>query len=236
MSAVLFLDGLIAVLLVSTIIYCWKLSKKITLLHEGRHELNHFIADFNTAITRAETNISQLKNLGEQTDENLREHIQKARFLANDLSFLMDKGESVADTLENYISSSRSLRNDASRASDMASSGFVNPIKRDSSNSGKEKVARMARNIKEKVSYNNAAESNSSPSKKNMLDNVLAQIAARKKANTEKTSGTTEKPEAKKDVAPFTPIQSHTGSNVSTPFNDRRLQESLKANQQRIEP
>jgi len=101
------LDYVIASLLVMTVLYCWKLSRKIALLHASKHELNQFIEDFNQAIERAEHNIVQLKEAGEEADLHLKDHVNKARFLANDLSFLMEKGENTADRLEHLIELSK---------------------------------------------------------------------------------------------------------------------------------
>jgi len=101
------LDIVIAFLLLATVIYCIKLSRKITLIHQGKEELNDFIHDFNNAIVRAEENISELKNIGSETEEKLQEHVQKARFLANDLSFLMDKGEKISSSLEHNLTMSK---------------------------------------------------------------------------------------------------------------------------------
>lgn len=101
------LDIVIAFLLLATVIYCIKLSRKITLIHQGKEELNEFIRDFNDAIVRAEDNIAELKDIGSDTEEKLQEHVQKARYLANDLSFLMDKGEKISSNLEHNLNMSK---------------------------------------------------------------------------------------------------------------------------------
>ena len=213
MNAVLLLDATIALLLITTIVYCWKLSRKIAAIHEGRQELNTFIADFNTAITRAEFNISQLKSLGEETDVNLREHIQKARFLANDLSFLMDKGESVADTLEDFITGSRKV----------TSSQIGRSSSRNITDSKKASVAQMARNIKERGNSHIVKEEKMSPSKKQALDTALSQIAARKNVTPTPSPQSTEQNTGAEAL-----IKNSNGVKTGTPFDGRRIAESLK--------
>lgn len=106
----LIFESFIALLLVVTIGYCWRLSKRITLLHKSRQELNKFIQDFNTAIARAEHNIEELKVLGKEADVSLASHIEQAKYLTNDLSFLMEKGETVADNLEQQLEVARDMK------------------------------------------------------------------------------------------------------------------------------
>ncbi len=113
MIAQLLLDLVMIGLLSATVGYCIALSRKINQLRANKKELGDFIGEFHTAITQAEENIGQLKMLGAQTDAKLRHHIEKARLLSNDLSFLTDRGEGVASALENHIRSSRTLRRDA---------------------------------------------------------------------------------------------------------------------------
>ncbi len=112
MSAItssLVLDVVIALLLFVTIVYCWRLSRKLALLHQGKEEMRDFINDFNSAISRADESIAQLKLLSAETDGQLKEDIQKARFLANDLAFLVEKGDNMADELEHFIADARNV-------------------------------------------------------------------------------------------------------------------------------
>lgn len=103
------LDIAVSLLLGVTILYCWKLSRRITSLHTSRRELEQFIQEFNEAIVKADHSIQVLKDLTLQTDKALRGHIETARFLSNDLSFLAHKGTALADRLEDHIASSRAV-------------------------------------------------------------------------------------------------------------------------------
>ena len=71
------LDTIIAGLLFVTVVYCVRLSRKITLLHQGKEELNQFINEFNHAIMRADDNIKQLRQLGGETNEKLQERVRQ---------------------------------------------------------------------------------------------------------------------------------------------------------------
>lgn len=101
------LDAVLAALLLVTIIYCWRLSRKVAAIHASKRELQTLISAFDEAINRAENGILQLRDTTDQADKILQQHIEKARFLSNDLAFLAHKGNNVADRLEDYIHQSR---------------------------------------------------------------------------------------------------------------------------------
>jgi hypothetical protein len=103
------LDGIVSLLLATTIIYCWRLSKRLGNLHASRTELQKFIDDFNQSIERANASVALLKALSNETDTTLRSQIEKARFLANDLAFLTHKANNIANKLEDHIASSRAV-------------------------------------------------------------------------------------------------------------------------------
>jgi hypothetical protein len=105
----LILDILIAALMLVTIAFCYRLSKRIAVLNSSRNEMAGFLNEFNESILRAERNINELKSMGTQVDETLKGQLKKARFLANDLSFLTEKGETIAENLDRKLSEVRSL-------------------------------------------------------------------------------------------------------------------------------
>lgn len=117
MTVQLLLDLVMIGLLVSTVVYCTALSRKINQLRTNKKELGELLNHFNTAIAQADHSISELKTLGDAADGKLRHHIEKARVLVNDLSFLADRGENAASALENQIHSSRSLQASNHRSS-----------------------------------------------------------------------------------------------------------------------
>jgi hypothetical protein len=229
----LILDIFIAALLLTTVLYCWKLSRRITLLHEGKEDLNLFIQDFNKAILRAEDNIDQLKTIGESTDEKLNDHIQKARFLANDLSFLMDKGEHIADNLERQIGASRTV---TARPPNPP----IRPrqVDRTIPEPAPTKPAPApARPTITPTPPPAAPAPQAAPppaipapmknSKKQALDEVLSQISSRKKSATNQNPATprTETPAA---TAQKANIAAPTATTVN-PFNNRKLADTLRA-------
>lgn len=165
------LNVFISLLLLITIIFCYALSRRISAFNSNKAELTKFLVDFNGSIQRAEKNINQLKEMGAQVDENLKSQIKRARFLANDLSFLSEKGETVAQNLEGKISMSRDVNRKIA---------IENSI-------GTQKNLRQTREIltgsepfrPQKI--NNEVDNNLiSPTKRQALDAILQEIAKRK--------------------------------------------------------
>jgi len=228
MTASMILDGLIALLLVITISYCWRLSNKITLLHAGREELNKFIQDFNSAILRAEKNIEELKTLGQKNDEHIQEHIQKARFIANDLSFLTEKADSAADKLELYITSSQIVSRSISPATNRATSPLKkNPeqIKTPTSN----KSANFS--TQQSLSRNNKSwdfDEQAKPTINHMTNNTKQQAQPQPPVKNTKTAASTSQPippskkKALDDVLAQIASRKGGASNSTTTNNDAK--------------
>ena len=109
MSIATILDGLVAVLLVTTIGYAALLSRRIAGLRAGKAEMRGLIADLTAATTQAESGISGLKSASVEQGEQLQQRLEKAKALRDDLSYLLDRGDSLADRLAGSIRLSRQL-------------------------------------------------------------------------------------------------------------------------------
>lgn len=102
------LDGLVALLLVVCIVYCIKLNKKILALHKNKNDFAKGLKYFDDAILRAETSITELKNVSNKVVV-LQETISKANHVLNDLSFMADRAANLTDKLEMNIKDARML-------------------------------------------------------------------------------------------------------------------------------
>ena len=99
----LILDVLVAILLVVTIGYAMALNKRLGVLRRDKAELEELAGSFVDATTRAEESISRLKH----TADDLKERMEKAQSLHDDLAFLIDRGGGAADRLEEMIRAAR---------------------------------------------------------------------------------------------------------------------------------
>ena len=105
------IDIVIIALLIPTIIYAYNLNKSLNLLRQNQKSLAQLISALNEATFKAESSIPKLKSVTEHSSEGLKEVVDNAKELKNDLLFINERADSLADRLENVISSSRNIEN-----------------------------------------------------------------------------------------------------------------------------
>jgi hypothetical protein len=227
------LDAIVALLLFLTIGYCWRLSRKISALRAGKKDLDAFVQEFNQSIIRAEKNVAQLKELSQNADVTLAKHIDKARFLSNDLSFLMGRAETIADALEQQVQYTRTKQN--------AGAGFVQQSNNATSNQAPRPQAEGKRVSPAMPSSSGwqvldqpqvPPKTLSSPevslSKRKALEEVLEQIASRK-AKRDQIFSEPEQPASQ--ATQQAPAKKAGATDLENVFDKRRLSESMKITQ-----
>jgi len=109
-SLELIINLAIIVLLIPTIIYAYKLNKNLSLLRENQSSLSKLISSLNEATYKAENSIPKLKSVTEHSSEGLKEVIDSAKTLKDDLTFINERADNLADRLENVISAGREIQ------------------------------------------------------------------------------------------------------------------------------
>lgn len=92
----LLMNGLMAGLLLATMIYCWRLNARIKVLQDSKSELARIIREFDESTQRATQSISDIHAATARLSENIQHKIDKANFLANDLEYMIEKGNKLA--------------------------------------------------------------------------------------------------------------------------------------------
>lgn len=110
----LFVDLVVAVLLLATLCYCIMLNRRLAALRDDKGELRELIRGLSAAAQRAESGVASLRNAAEQIGVALQQEIDRARGLRDDLAYLMERGGTLADRLEGAV---RQRRGDAGAAS-----------------------------------------------------------------------------------------------------------------------
>lgn len=105
------IDIVIIALLIPTIIYAYSLNKSLNMLRQNQKSMAQLISALNEATFKAESSIPKLKSVTEHSSEGLKEVVDNAKELKNDLLFINERADSLADRLENVISSSRNIEN-----------------------------------------------------------------------------------------------------------------------------
>lgn len=113
----LIINMLIIVLLIPTIVYAYKLNKNLTILRENQNSLSRLISSLNDATIKAENSIPKLKNATEVSSQNLKDVVDNAKLLKDDLTFINERADNLADRLENVIHDGRNLKNNQSKVS-----------------------------------------------------------------------------------------------------------------------
>lgn len=96
----LIFDCGLGILLIATIAYCSKLSKRIRMLQDGRSEFAEMLGKFDTATNRAIASVTELQTISKRMTDALQLKIEKANFLADDLAFLIEKSNKLIVQLE----------------------------------------------------------------------------------------------------------------------------------------
>jgi hypothetical protein len=124
-------DGLLVVLLATTIVYAAILNRRLRMLRQSEGEMKTLLKEFNSSASKAEANLGQMKALAGQGQAGrgaadsresavelaaLRQLLERGQTLKDDLAILIDRGESIADRLVDVVSEARSAARPGSSA------------------------------------------------------------------------------------------------------------------------
>ncbi len=122
-SLELIINLIIITLLIPTIIYAYRLNHSLKILRENQNSLAQLVNALNEATFKAENSIPKLKSVTEHSSEGLKEVVDYAKELKDDLLFINERADNLADRLENAISTSRT---EAKSEKEKASSVTIN--------------------------------------------------------------------------------------------------------------
>lgn len=94
------LEGLVAILLLITIAYCFVLDKRLKALRSGEDGLREVILGLNDATLRAQQSIAQLKEAGGEAGQDIAQKLRDGRALADELALMVESGNNLANRLE----------------------------------------------------------------------------------------------------------------------------------------
>jgi hypothetical protein len=101
------LDVVVILLLVPTIVYAIILNRRLTALRRSREELSKVVNSFNEATMRAEAGIPKLKKATTEANHTLKDRVEKAQTLRDDLAFMIERAEELASRLEGAVRAAR---------------------------------------------------------------------------------------------------------------------------------
>ena len=109
-SIELIINLIIIVLLVPTILYTYRLNNSLKLLRQDQDSLAQLVNALNDATYKAENSIPKIKSVTEHSSEGLKEVVDSAKELKDDLLFINERADNLADRLENVISTGRNIK------------------------------------------------------------------------------------------------------------------------------
>lgn len=148
----LLLDGLILVFLCVTIFYAARLSMFLKTFREGREGIQLLIRDLTFTIAKAEEAIQSGKAQIGESEKELRNVVNEAKFLSDELRFMTEGGDGLADRLEKLADRNRELIDLMERSGGLGTHSLM-PYEKD-------------RKSKNKTKEDNTAERREPPRKK----------------------------------------------------------------------
>lgn len=109
----LLVNLVIIALLIPTIVYAYRLNKNLEVLRNNQNSLAKLVEALNDATFKAENSIPKLKSVTEHSSENLKEVVDSAKELKDDLLFINERADNLADRLEHVISDGRQIKKPA---------------------------------------------------------------------------------------------------------------------------
>ena len=116
MSWTLLADGVVAILLIATLIYVRRFSKQIAAIRDSRGEFEKLIADLTRSTDQAASHLHQFKVTAEVAGRDLQARVERTQALTSefgkigdDLRLLTERAESAASRLEAAVAKSRHI-------------------------------------------------------------------------------------------------------------------------------
>lgn len=100
-------------LLIPAIIYVYRLDKNLTILRQNQSSLAKLVEALNDATFKAENSIPKLKSVTEHSSSDLKEVVDSAKELKDDLMFINERADNLAERLEGVIKNGRSVKENA---------------------------------------------------------------------------------------------------------------------------
>lgn len=99
MTIALFIDLIVAGLLIATTYACVNISRKLSALRAGEGALKELVGELATTTQRAETALRNLKQSAEHAGAQLSGEAAKARALTGELSLMIETADALANRL-----------------------------------------------------------------------------------------------------------------------------------------
>src|SRR5690606_3690060 len=87
-------------LLMTTIIYCWVLNRRIRILQDSKSELAQLLRYFDESTQRASDSIVALQSSSKRASEAIQHKLERSVEMLDDLEFMIEKGTKVCNQID----------------------------------------------------------------------------------------------------------------------------------------
>lgn len=108
MSFGLIVEGMVAILLATTIGYCIILNQRLKRLHSDRDQLRKMVADLVQATSLANAAVTELKTAAVEADTVLQDRLQEAEKFGIELANHVNAGQQIMDKIARITTTARS--------------------------------------------------------------------------------------------------------------------------------
>ncbi len=103
----LLVDGLLALLLITVIVVCSFVYRRLGTIKEGQAELRLLVDQLNHAVVEAQRSVANLKQSASEVEGRLQVETRKASVLADELGLITEAGNNLADRIEQGLTGAR---------------------------------------------------------------------------------------------------------------------------------
>lgn len=93
-------EALVCVLLLAAAVMCWRVDRRLRALRDGQDGLKDTIGALNDAVDRARASLAALDRASREQGAALKDEVEHARSLCDELRFLNDQGEARFERAE----------------------------------------------------------------------------------------------------------------------------------------
>ena len=109
MTAAALMDGVLALLLCATCVYCVMLNRRLRTLKKGQDDLQAAISVFDKAAASISVTLERLEAAGIDHTRDLDRSLDKASAMAAELSVMVSAGDNIAGRLEQAVGDVRAI-------------------------------------------------------------------------------------------------------------------------------
>lgn len=100
----LVIDGLLAVLLISVIIVCVIVYKRLQTIRDGQVEMRELMDSLNISVLQAQKSVKDISASSKDVEERMGLQVAKATKLVDELTLITEAGNNLADRIDRNIS------------------------------------------------------------------------------------------------------------------------------------